>query len=142
MVDTDLLGAKLAELAHRVSRVDEKRPVDAATLASDADALELVSFNLMLAVQLCSDIASHLIADEGLAAATSLRQGFERLVDHGVLSPETGTALARAVGLRNVVAHGYQAVDPQLVWVAATTGLGDLRRFAFEVASWATPPRP
>lgn len=142
MVDADLLAAKLAELAHRVARVELKRPGSASALEADADALELVSFNLMLAVQVCADIAGHVIADEGWRATTSLREGFERLAEHGVLSAETAAALARAVGLRNVVAHGYERVDPELVWRAAGDGLEDLRRFGAEVATWALRPTP
>ena len=137
MVDADLLAAKLSELAHRISRVDAKRPASADVFGEDADALELVSFNLMLAVQACADMAGHLIADEGWAAAGSLREAFERLVEHGVVSEDTAAALGRAVGLRNVVAHGYARVDPQLVWRASTHGLEDLRRFSAEIAGWA-----
>jgi uncharacterized protein YutE (UPF0331/DUF86 family) len=111
-------------------------------LAADRDALELVSFNLMLAVQSCADIASHIIADDAWPPAGSLAEGFARLSTHGVVSPETQKALSRAVGLRNVVAHGYAGVDPNAVYVASTAGLSDLNRFAVEVASWlcrATP---
>jgi uncharacterized protein YutE (UPF0331/DUF86 family) len=35
--------------------------------------VDLVSFNLVLAVQSCSDIASHIIADEGWPAAQTSR---------------------------------------------------------------------
>jgi len=50
MVDPDLVSAKLAE---RIERVRGRRAEDAASLASDRDALDIVSFNLMLAVQAC-----------------------------------------------------------------------------------------
>jgi hypothetical protein len=51
VVDADLVTAKLRELADRISRVREHVPQATASLAADRDALELVSFNLMLAVQ-------------------------------------------------------------------------------------------
>jgi hypothetical protein len=72
MVDLDLIAAKLAELADRVARVRKHRPASAEVLAADRDALDLVSFNLMLAVQSCLDVASHLIADEGWPPARDL----------------------------------------------------------------------
>jgi uncharacterized protein YutE (UPF0331/DUF86 family) len=90
----------------------------------------------MLAVQTCADVASHLIADEGWPAAQSLADGFQRLAEKGIISAESGVALSRAVGLRNVVAHGYSGVDAALVHAAATQGVGDLDTFAREVADW------
>ncbi len=143
VVNRGLVATKLADLSDRISRVRLHCPSDAAELASSRDALDLVSFNLMLAVQSCADIASHLIADEGWPAAQSLADGFQRLAEKGVISTPTASALSRAVGLRNVVAHGYAGVDATLVHAAATQGVTDLDTFAREVARWlATRPQP
>jgi uncharacterized protein YutE (UPF0331/DUF86 family) len=118
-------------------------PAAAGELARDRDRLDLVSFNLMLAVQLCLDVASHLIADEGWPAAPDLAGSFARLREHAVVSEPVAEALARAAGLRNVVAHVYGRIDTDLVHLAATKGLRDLERFAAEVAAWAeAQPRP
>ncbi|MEO7329943.1 MAG: DUF86 domain-containing protein [Minicystis sp.] len=136
MVDRQLAAAKMAELADRIERVRRHCPPSAEELAHDRDALDLVSFNLMLAVQSCSDIAAHLITDEGWTAAATLAAGFNRLRDEGVISAASATALGRAVGLRNVVAHGYSAINPRMVHAAAVAGAGDLERFAQEVAQW------
>lgn len=136
MVDADVVTAKLEELVHRVERVRAHQRPDPAALASDEDALDLVSFNLMLAVQCCADVASHVIADEGWAVPSGLAESFRRLSEHGVVSDETANALGRVVGLRNVVAHGYGRVDVRSVFAASTAGLADLERFAREVAAW------
>ncbi|MEM9457664.1 MAG: DUF86 domain-containing protein [Myxococcota bacterium] len=117
-------------------RVREHCPSSLDALREDRDALDLVSFNLMLAVQSCSDIASHLIADEGWVSASSLAAAFNRIRDEGVISDATARALCRAVGLRNVVACGDSGINPAMVFAAATEGLGDLDRFAREVARW------
>jgi hypothetical protein len=50
MVDKDLLSAKLADLANRIDRVRAQGPIDPTRLAADRDALDIVSFNLMLCV--------------------------------------------------------------------------------------------
>lgn len=141
MVDVELVAAKLSELARRVERVRLHRPDSAEELGASPDAFDLVSFNLMLAVQSCLDVASHLIADEGWAPARDLGGSFERLAEHGVIRKGTAAALRRAAGLRNVVAHVYARIDPELVFTAATEGLEDLERFAAEVASWTRSSR-
>lgn len=136
MIDKSLVAAKLGELADRVGRVKTHAKATSTALAADRDALELVSFNLMLAVQTCADIASHIIADEGWTPAGTLADAFSRLEAHGVLSAPTRAALARAVGLRDVVAHAYGAIDPAKVHAASTAGLADLDAFSREVAAW------
>lgn len=136
MVNRDVVATKLVALATRVERVRKHAKARSAELAADQDALDLVAFNLMLAVQICSDLASHIIADEGWPAARTIAEGFSRLHEHGVLSAANAQALGRAAGLRNVVAHGYAEVDVALVHAAATAGAGDLDTFAREVATW------
>jgi uncharacterized protein YutE (UPF0331/DUF86 family) len=140
MVDRNLMATKLGELSDRVARVRLHCPSSADGLRGDRDALDLVSFNLMLAVQSCLDVASHLIADEGWVAPRTLGEAFQRLEEQGVISAQVAAALARAVGLRNVVAHGYAGVDPAMVFMAATAGLADLDGFAREVANWVARP--
>ena len=134
MVNKDVVTAKLSELVDRTIRARQHCPSEVAQLAADRDALDLVAFNLMLAVQVCADIASHLIADERWPAARSLAESFDRLVEHGVTTPETSEQLKRAVGLRNVVAHGYARVNVEMVHRAATDGVRDLEAFAADVA--------
>lgn len=141
MVDVELVAAKLSELTSRLERVRLHRPDSAEELGASPDAFDLVSFNLMLAVQSCLDVASHLISDEGWAPARDLGGTFERLAEHDVIRKETAKALRRAAGLRNVVAHVYVRADPELVFAAATEGLEDLERFASEVASWIRASR-
>lgn len=136
MIDRDVVAAKLTELSNRLARVEARRTADAAALAADRDALDLVAFNLMLAVQACADLAAHFIADEGWAPAGTTSEAFARLAAEGVLTPTTADALARAAGFRNVVARGYAAVDPTLVQRASHEGVTELRRFAADVAAW------
>lgn len=136
MVDENVIAAKLAGLADRIARVRRHAPASAEALADDPDAFDLVSFNLMLAVQACVDVAGHLIADQRWPPAKDLSDSFHRLHEHHVIPRDLARALARAVGLRNVVAHVYAQADPELVHQAATTGIDDLERFSHAVAAW------
>jgi uncharacterized protein YutE (UPF0331/DUF86 family) len=136
MVNADLVAAKLVELAERVGRARKHCPQRAEELAADRDALDLVAFNMMLAVQVCADVASHIIADEGWAAATTMAAAFGRLGDHGVLDAQLALRLGRAVGLRNVVADDYAGIDPAMLHDAAQRGVVDLDAFARAVAAW------
>ena len=95
MVDRTRVSIKLAELNDRVTRVKQHCARTPAELAANRDALDLVSFNLMLAVQACADIASDIIADEGWPATATLAESFQRLSEKGVISTTTAGARAR-----------------------------------------------
>jgi len=136
MVRADLVAEKLQELDHRIARVRASCPATADELRTDENALDLVAFNLMLAVQICTDVASDFIADEGWRTAVTLAAAFERLAEHQVISAGTADALSNAARFRNVVAHGYAGFEVQKAFVAATEGVSDLEGFATEVATW------
>lgn len=138
MVQLDIVQRKLAELAARVARVRAHRRATPDELASDRDALDLVAFNLMLAVQAACDLAAHLIADEGWTAPPTVAESFSQLADHQVITAATANVMRRAVGFRTVVAHGYAGIDVAATHMASTAGLDDLDRFAREVATWLT----
>lgn len=134
MVDTNVVAMKLTELSRRIERARALCPASAEDLTGDA--LDLVSFNLFVAVQTCLDVATYLIAEKSWEPAATAREAFERLEERGMISRETVQALRRAVGLRNIVAHGYSGVEPAMIHAAAQTGLPDLERFASEVSVW------
>lgn len=142
MVKQAVLVARLGRLAHRLERVRERRRGSAEELARDEDAQESIALNLMLAVQICVDIGSHLIADEGWPPAASLAETFERLRERGVLSAKTAAALRDAAGLRNIVAHAYDRIDFVALHAGAMSGLEDLNAFAREVAEWVKERTP
>ena len=136
MVRADIVTSKLSDLGARIARVRAHTPATSSQLRDDQDALDLVSFNLMLCVQSAADIASHVVADEGWRPAVTLAEAFERLRENGVVTKPTAEAMAKAAGLRNVVAHGYAGVDIEMVFAAASRGPSDLDAFAAEVAAW------
>lgn len=142
MVQLEIVRRKLAELDDRVARVRAHRRATAAELAADRDSLDLVAFNWMLAVQAACDLATHLVADEGWTAPPTAADSFQQLAEHHVVTSKTAAALRRAVGFRNVVAHGYAGIDVNATYAASTLGLDDLDRFAREVATWLTSRPP
>lgn len=64
-----------------------------------------------------------------------------RLEQQRVITATTARVLAQAVGLRNVVAHGYAGLDVRRCFEAAHTGLVERESFAREVSEWAQAQR-
>jgi uncharacterized protein YutE (UPF0331/DUF86 family) len=138
VVDFEIVTAKLVALDRHIAQVRKHVPQTWDQLLSDQDKADLVSFNLMLALQTCIDLATHVISDQGWTPAGRSADAFVRLDAHGVLTPETANALSRAVGVRNLIAHAYGTVDFQKLFQAAQGGLSDFERFAEELSRWMT----
>jgi uncharacterized protein YutE (UPF0331/DUF86 family) len=67
------------------------------------------------------------VADQGLGVPASNADAFRSLSDAGLLDPDLATALAGAVGFRNVLVHDYVEVDDAQV-VTNLQRLDQLRR--------------
>ena len=53
-------------------RIQDKCPSDPATLGRDLDAQDILALNLTRAVQLCVDIAAHLISSREITAPDTM----------------------------------------------------------------------
>ncbi len=132
---TDVLNNKLENLRRCLARLRDKTPVSATALAEDLDAQDILCLNLERAVQVCVDIATHLLSDREAPAPDSMADAFVQLTRLGVLSMATAERMSKAVGFRNIAVHEYQALDWQIVYALVTQHLDDFADYAREVAA-------
>ena len=84
---------------------------------------------LQLAIQAALDVASHLVSDEKLGEPRSNRELFELLVKGGLLPLDLSAPLQAMADFRNVLVHGYDEVDLEIVRDVLERHLVDLDRF-------------
>lgn len=99
-------------------------------LLAKAEAQDIVSVNLIRAVQLAVDMATHVVASSGLPPPTTMGESFERLAEAGRIDAGLARRLRSAVGFRNLAVHAYERIDWTLVHLLATTRLEDLETFS------------
>jgi len=133
-VDRGVIESKLESLRRCVRRIEQRVPDNAAALASDLDAQDIISLNLTRAVQLCVDIAAHIIAAQEQVPPTTMGESFDRLAEMGVLDETLARRLKKAVGFRNLAIHNYGEIDWNIVYAIVTRRLDDFRDFARAVA--------
>lgn len=134
-MDARLIEEKLEALRRCVQRIESRTPPSAEALAADADLQDIIALNLTRAVQLCVDIAAHVIADAEVPAPGTMAGAFEALGTMKVIEPDLVDRMRRAVGFRNVAVHSYQAIDWQIVYAICSDRLGDFKEFARAVES-------
>ena len=111
MVDHDLVLAKAGLIRRHLRRMKEKIEVDLETFLSDLDRQEVISFNLHLAIENCTDLAAHIISEEGLGVPGSASEMFYLLENNGYITSQLTEKMIRAVGLRNLIVHEYDKID-------------------------------
>ena len=136
MVDRDLILRKLADLDQYLTQVSEYKDITAEQYRRDWKTQRIVERTLQMAIEMCLDIANHVIADRGLRVPATYAEAFEVLSDAGLLDPPQRDAMIRMSGFRNVIVHEYARIDPTLVVRILREHLADFVRFKTAVSGW------
>jgi uncharacterized protein YutE (UPF0331/DUF86 family) len=110
-MDRCVIDEKLEALRQCALRLERKRPVSADALAADQDAQDILALNLIHAVQLCVDIATHIISDADAELPATMGESFDALVRLKVVDAALAARMKKSVGFRNIAVHSYRAVD-------------------------------
>lgn len=129
-MDRPLIEEKLESLRRCVRRVETKRPERVEALLKDWDLQDILTLNLTRAVQLCVDIAAHIIASSELRPPGTMAESFDRLEELEVLGPDLTQRMKKAVGFRNVAIHNYQEINWHIVFAIAHRRVDDFEDFA------------
>jgi uncharacterized protein YutE (UPF0331/DUF86 family) len=137
MVKPEVVRRKVAEALSRIARAELRLVQPVEVFLADQDAREIASFNLFLAIQDCIDLASHWMADADWGPADDAASAFDILADHREIDRNLAEDMRKAVGLRNLIAHGYSLVDHARIQQEYKNGVASLRRFLAAVAEKA-----
>lgn len=131
MTDAELIAKKLAFVETCIRELETLGRAE--LLESDVRERRFVEHTLQIAIQACQDVASHIVSDDRLGEPQTNQELFEVLAREGWLEPDLAQTLRRAVGLRNVLVHGYAAVDPSVLRDVLEHRLGDLLAYVAAV---------
>jgi uncharacterized protein YutE (UPF0331/DUF86 family) len=134
-----VLQRKLDSLRRCIERVEEKRPASAEVLASDPDVQDIVVLNLSRAVQLCVDMATHVLSTTGAPVPETMGEAFRQMATRHLLDADLAERMTKAVGVRNIAVHSYERINWAIVHAIATRHLDDFRAFATAVVETTDP---
>ena len=124
-----VIASKLESLRRCLDRITSKKPDTLNQLLEDIDMQDILALNLERSIQLCVDIANHILSALDDSPAMSMAESFERLSEKEIISNELAANLRRAVGFRNLSVHAYDKIDWSLVWNNFESDLNDLVQF-------------
>jgi len=129
VVEKEAVRSLLDTVERRVARLERARGTPPEEYLADRDLQDIVERNFELAVQACITLGVHLLADQPAAPPDTNRAVFGALHREGLLDAELADRLEAMAGFRNVLAHEYASVNPELVHEHLAR-LDDIREFA------------
>lgn len=140
-LDLHVFAERVSAVERHLARVEAKLPATPDELQPATDTSDAIVLHLWQAVQIVIDLAVSLCVRLHLGAPNSYADAFGRLSRAGYIDAGLAARLASAAGFRNVIAHAYENVNLQRVYVAARNGPADLRAFLARVRSLVVAPR-
>lgn len=115
MVDAERLLALLARVTDRLRILDAYAGQETDALLADRVRMGDLKYTFQTAIEACIDAAHHVVADQGLGVPESNAEAFRSLGHAGLIDDDLATTMGAAVGLRNVLVHGYAEVNDRRV---------------------------
>lgn len=122
------IDVRLERLEDLLGRLEGFRARGRGSYEEDVEARLATQHALQLAIQICIDVAAHLVAASGRPAPDRYQDLFSDLRGDG-LDERLAQGLSQAAGLRNILVHDYLDVDDGVIW-GALDHLDELRDFA------------
>lgn len=115
MVDKSLILRKFTELEEYLKQIKEFSNISIEDYARDWKTQRIVERTLQIMIEICVDIANHIISDKGYRTPKSYADTFRVLCEEGILGKTTLKIMEDMAKFRNIVVHHYEKVDEVIV---------------------------
>jgi uncharacterized protein YutE (UPF0331/DUF86 family) len=125
LVDRTLILRKLAELEEYLEQIREFSAVSMDEYSGDWKTQRIVERTLQMMIELCIDIAGHIISARKLRVPVSYADTFKSLADAGLITPYILDIMVKMAKFRNIVVHQYAGIDAEIVVLILRKHLDD-----------------
>lgn len=128
MPDRDVVLAKVAAIQKCLRRIKHVTDLDPDRL-DELDAQDIFVLNLQRAIQSTIDLATHIVASEGLGISDTIGGNFVLLKHSKIITKSLSKKMQSMVGFRNIAIHNYQALDVNILKAILSKNLKDIEQF-------------
>ena len=129
MLDLQSILSKLERLSSEREKLEATRRLSCEEFKATPLVRDATCYSLIIAIQACIDIASHIVAALGLRKPAASRDLFAILAEEKILPSELVSDMQGMVGFRNILAHEYWVVDFDQVYDSLQQDLQHFDRF-------------
>lgn len=142
MIDKALVFRKVASLDEYWKQVSEYSHITVDLYRSEWKTQRIVERTLQMMIELCADIASHIISDNGLRTPETYADTFRVLAENAIITPEQLAVMEKMAKFRNIVVHQYEIVDAEIVILVLRRHLSDFNQFRDSVVQFINLSTP
>lgn len=125
--------AHLRELDESLKDWQRYQNISLENLKKERDKRNMILHAMLVSIQATIDVATYLIAEEGLRKPMTYREAFEILGQSELISEKLAEELSDLAGFRNVLVHIYWQLDLDQVYGILQNDLETLKSFLQEV---------
>lgn len=142
MVDQRLIGRKLAQLDTYLHQIGDYSALPLSRYRKDWKTQRIVERTLHILIEVCIDIANHIIADRQMRLPVGYADTFKVLLEEKVIGKRLGESLEKMAKFRNVVVHQYETIDPAIVVSILHRNLGDFEMYKKAIIKYLSSQKP
>lgn len=129
LVDKLLIGRKLAEIEIYLSQIKEYSKITVKTYENDWKTQRIIERTLQILIEICMDIANHIISDRNMRLPTGYADTFKVLMENNVISKELCNTMEKMAKFRNIIVHQYEGIDSAIVVSILQKTMGDFEKY-------------
>jgi uncharacterized protein YutE (UPF0331/DUF86 family) len=129
MVDKSLVLRKFAELEENLRQIGDYSNISVKEYSEDWKVQRIVERTLQMMIEICVDIASHIVSDAGYRVPKSYADTFRVLHENENISEDLFGKMEKMAKFRNIVIHQYSKVDAEIVVNILKRDLNDFLDF-------------
>jgi uncharacterized protein YutE (UPF0331/DUF86 family) len=115
LVDKNLILRKIAELEEYLGQIREFSGITVEQYRGDWKVQRIVERTLQVMIELCVDIANHIISDQKLRVPTTYADTFKVLHEARLINKSLYNTMDKMAKFRNIVVHNYDKIDQAIV---------------------------
>jgi uncharacterized protein YutE (UPF0331/DUF86 family)/predicted nucleotidyltransferase len=135
MLDERMINDRLTYIDAMLARLKSRRSLSLEEFHTDVDRRDATLYQLQTCIEAMTDIANHFVAALGLRKPRDRGDLFLILGEEDILDKTLAQRLAAAVGLRNVLVHGYLELVLETVYWTIQEDLGDIEGFCRQITA-------
>ena len=136
LFDQEKMVKLTSELRNSAQRLSALGKLSREEFTGDPDKVGSAKYHLIVAIEICIDICTHLISRNGYRVPEDYGDTFMVMSEAGALDPAFSEELKKMAKFRNRLVHLYWQVDDKQVHDILQNRLGDLKRFLDAIATF------
>jgi len=133
MTSIEVIENKISFIQQHLGYLERYKKFSKDEIVAQQDLRGAVERFMFLVVQATIDLAEATISLKHLRKPTSMAEVFEILLEVSLIKPDLCRCLVQMVGFRNILVHGYQKLNYDILYAALQNGDKDVQALVSSV---------